>query len=538
MPTIFSHRIILLLLLLLLLLTRFYFLAFIYIPFGETFQETIDSLGFSFLTPSTGWQEGVINIDEAFITPLIVTQFLNLLLETFVPYLVHNLKKREERKLVQRYHKFSDITATLTGGVRKITDKVSQARDNIRSHVTFNTQKNENEDSNDHKEELIIQNLDEVKAHDDSTELSAGTNADAGKSLNQDSAGTGLSIIAETETQPQITPMESQVEEPNKKTESVSGSKVIPVGNKQKSHAKFRSSKALTEEEINGPIRDENGIIDVHALSLIVSKQLDIDPIPVVRKCTDSNQLDAFRLFIQSQRGDFDPFSDYLDMVIQFSYLTMFTATWPFIPLAAFLNNLLELRADMFKLMYSRRPVPRHENAIGEWLPAIKTQNIIAVMVVSAMIIYSTGSLENFYPNCMHELNEKELMSPDFNCFNSWDTRIMWGLVLEHLGFLIVFLIRTQVPDCPPEVKTAVKVQDTLQRRLLQNRMVLSLPEQLRAAVKEAFEDCKKNSSRANEITTIGLYDESHEVCEQALYILVFFSSFLFLFNTRWKTLN
>lgn len=35
-----------------------------------------------------GWKPGVINIDEAFVTPLIVTQGINLALETLIPYIM------------------------------------------------------------------------------------------------------------------------------------------------------------------------------------------------------------------------------------------------------------------------------------------------------------------------------------------------------------------------------------------------------------------------------------------------------------------
>lgn len=41
------------------------------------------------------------------------------------------------------------------------------------------------------------------------------------------------------------------------------------------------------------------------------------------------------------------------------SYVCMFTAAWSLCPVAAFLNNILEIRGDAFKMMYGlQRPVP------------------------------------------------------------------------------------------------------------------------------------------------------------------------------------
>lgn len=57
-----------------------------YVPFGSRIQDYLVTLGLGWCVPHYGWQQGSVNLDEAFVTPLVVTQAVNLVLETFVPY--------------------------------------------------------------------------------------------------------------------------------------------------------------------------------------------------------------------------------------------------------------------------------------------------------------------------------------------------------------------------------------------------------------------------------------------------------------------
>ena len=56
-----------------------------YVPFGRLIQDYLVQLGLGWAVPHYGWQQGSVNLDEAFVTPLVVTQAVNLVLETFVP---------------------------------------------------------------------------------------------------------------------------------------------------------------------------------------------------------------------------------------------------------------------------------------------------------------------------------------------------------------------------------------------------------------------------------------------------------------------
>ncbi|KFQ44677.1 Anoctamin-9, partial [Nestor notabilis] len=63
----------------------------------------------------------------------------------------------------------------------------------------------------------------------------------------------------------------------------------------------------------------------------------------------------------------FSLFDEFLEMVIQYSFTTIFVAAFPLAPLLAFFNNLFEIHLDAIKMMrLHRRIVPRKANDIGE----------------------------------------------------------------------------------------------------------------------------------------------------------------------------
>ncbi|VDN41410.1 unnamed protein product [Dibothriocephalus latus] len=60
-------------------------------------------------------------------------------------------------------------------------------------------------------------------------------------------------------------------------------------------------------------------------------------------------------------------FEEYLEMLIQYGFITMFVPAFPVAPLFALLNNMFEIRTDASKfLRVLRRPVIKREKTIGQ----------------------------------------------------------------------------------------------------------------------------------------------------------------------------
>ncbi|XP_037704201.1 anoctamin-6 isoform X2 [Choloepus didactylus] len=91
--------------------------------------------------------------------------------------------------------------------------------------------------------------------------------------------------------------------------------------------------------------------------------------------------------------GKLGLFYEYLEMIIQFGFVTLFVASFPLAPLLALVNNILEVRVDAWKMTTQyRRMVPEKAQDIGAWQPIMQGIAILAV-VTNAMIIAFTSDM-------------------------------------------------------------------------------------------------------------------------------------------------
>lgn len=95
-------------------------------------------------------------------------------------------------------------------------------------------------------------------------------------------------------------------------------------------------------------------------------------------------------------------YDDYLELVVQNGYVMLFAPVFPLAALYAFLNNLLEIRSDAFKLCFAhQRPFAAGKcDSIGQWrnvffsLSLIAIANNCALMVVTGQISRVFGFVE------------------------------------------------------------------------------------------------------------------------------------------------
>ncbi|KAJ2058433.1 hypothetical protein GGI17_005036 [Coemansia sp. S146] len=91
---------------------------------------------------------------------------------------------------------------------------------------------------------------------------------------------------------------------------------------------------------------------------------------------------------------EYSTYEDYAEMASQFGRVAFFSVAWPLAPLAAFLNNWLELRTDAAKICgATKRPIPRRVDTIGPWLETLRFMCWLS-SITNALLIYQ------FHPNC------------------------------------------------------------------------------------------------------------------------------------------
>ena len=74
--------------------------------------------------------------------------------------------------------------------------------------------------------------------------------------------------------------------------------------------------------------------------------------------------------------------TNYFKIVIQYGFITLFVVAFPLAPLFAFLNNIIEIRVDAFKVLTQlRRPLPKKAQDIGIWLSILNALSRLGVIV-------------------------------------------------------------------------------------------------------------------------------------------------------------
>ncbi|XP_045215850.2 anoctamin-8-like isoform X2 [Mercenaria mercenaria] len=126
-----------------------------------------------------------------------------------------------------------------------------------------------------------------------------------------------------------------------------------------------------------------------------------------------------------------DTFDDYLEMFIQYGYVILFSSAFPLAALFAFLNNLIEIRSDAFKLcVYHQRPFGMRVQNIGIWQDALRVMGLLAVVVNSALIGVS---------------GQMTRMTPDLDTTST----ILVILALEHAILVLKMLFTYAIPSQP-----------------------------------------------------------------------------------------
>nr|CAG4651945.1 EOG090X08P9 [Triops cancriformis] len=99
-------------------------------------------------------------------------------------------------------------------------------------------------------------------------------------------------------------------------------------------------------------------------------------------------------------------FGEYLEMVLQYGFVTIFVAAFPLAPLFALLNNVLEMRLDARKILtLHRRPVAQRVRDIGIWYSILDGLGKLAVVTNGFIIAFTS----DFIPRLVYTIRH----SPD-----------------------------------------------------------------------------------------------------------------------------
>ncbi|KAK2583391.1 hypothetical protein KPH14_009379 [Odynerus spinipes] len=226
------------------------------------------------------------------------------------------------------------------------------------------------------------------------------------------------------------------------------------------------------------------------------------------------------------QFGPRSLFPEYLEMVLQYGFVTIFVAAFPLAPFFALLNNVLEMRLDAKKLLVMyRRPVGQRVTDIGVWYTILDSISKISIITNAFIIAFTSNfiprlvyritvsdnySLEGFLEYSLAKFDTSDFKNgtqpemkddqkkvdicryPDFReppgTENKYQYTItFWHILVARLAFIVVFenvvalvmiLVRWCIPDMSP------KLRDKIRREAYITNEIIIHQEALRASAR------------------------------------------------------
>ncbi|RZF39456.1 hypothetical protein LSTR_LSTR000977 [Laodelphax striatellus] len=203
-------------------------------------------------------------------------------------------------------------------------------------------------------------------------------------------------------------------------------------------------------------------------------------------------------------------FSEYLEMVLQYGFVTIFVSAFPLAPLFALLNNILEMRLDAKKLLtFHRRFVSQRVRDIGVWFKILNSVGKLAVITnafiiaftsdfvprtVYTLMISDTHSLEGFLNNSLSFMNtsDLDLDSPpktklDYCRYSDYReppwkenkyerTNMYWRVLAARLAFVVIFenvvvmvvlFVQWLVPDMPSRLRDQIHRENYITNEII-----------------------------------------------------------------------
>ncbi|XP_065842345.1 anoctamin-7-like [Oscarella lobularis] len=208
-------------------------------------------------------------------------------------------------------------------------------------------------------------------------------------------------------------------------------------------------------------------------------------------------------------------FGEYLEMVIQFGFVTVFVAAMPLAPLFSLLNNIVEIRLDARKFITQyRRPVAMKADGIGIWQTIISTVATFAVVANAFLIAFTseiipevfyryvgpTGNMDGYVHHLLSKYNNETngtghcisygLRQANTNTcyykkysnqeyyYHLLLVRTVFVILFEHFVFGIVRLIDLFVPDIPRSLYLKIKREEYLAKSALSEDVNSPPPDQ------------------------------------------------------------
>ncbi|XP_054246283.1 anoctamin-1 isoform X7 [Indicator indicator] len=238
---------------------------------------------------------------------------------------------------------------------------------------------------------------------------------------------------------------------------------------------------------------------------------------------------------------------EYMEMIIQFGFVTLFVASFPLAPLFALLNNIIEIRLDAKKFVTElRRPVAVRAKDIGIWYNILRGIGKLAVIINAFVISFTSdfiprlvylymysenGTMHGFVNHTLSSFNVsdfqagtapndpldlgyevqicryKDYREPPWS-ENKYDiSKDFWAVLAARLAFVIVFqnlvmfmsdFVDWIIPDIPKDISQQIHKEKVLMVEVFmrEEQGKLQMLETWKDKEKKKGENCNNHSPR------------------------------------------
>ncbi|XP_069758296.1 anoctamin-1-like [Narcine bancroftii] len=241
---------------------------------------------------------------------------------------------------------------------------------------------------------------------------------------------------------------------------------------------------------------------------------------------------------------------EYMEMIIQFGFVTLFVASFPLAPLFALLNNVIEIRLDAKKFTSElRRPNAAKSKDIGIWYNILRGLGKLAVIINAFVISFTSdfiprlvfmylyspdGTLNGFTNNTLSYFNVshfepgseplepmalgykvdmcryKDFREPPWSPQPYDLSKEFWSVLAARLAFVIIFqnlvmfmsdFVDWMIPDIPKEISERMSKEKLLMVDLFlkEEQTKLQIVEALSSQEKERTEENLDECPRENQ---------------------------------------
>ncbi|KAH9634436.1 hypothetical protein HF086_008270 [Spodoptera exigua] len=187
----------------------------------------------------------------------------------------------------------------------------------------------------------------------------------------------------------------------------------------------------------------------------------------------------------------------FVQLFLQYGFVTIFVAAFPLAPLFALINNVLEMRLDAKKFLTCyRRPVPQRVNDIGVWYRILDSIGKLSIITNGFIIAFTSdfiprlvyqftnGSMNQYVNNTLADFNISVLEHPPIKTtynetmcsfpgywyykegdsyeHSNWywhimGARLAFVVVFENVVALVMIIVRWAIPDMSGELRDRIR---------------------------------------------------------------------------------